>query len=233
MDDFASTFTPAPGPPAGAYSAPPPKAPTDPNAPPSFLGVPYPTYQQAYDPSSMSMMDYLQSIMPQNDAGYNKLKSDALNQGQSNWLGMTLANNDLGMQDKKQHAMLENAGQTAQARDQLASIGGISSGARERVAEQGQKNYMGMSQDLDRQNTLADMSARVTDEGNKVSQLGQLTTAEEGKVKDWEGARQSDITNTTAEKQRANDYNMNLYSTKMQTMAAEDQARATENSGKK
>lgn len=193
----------------------------------------YPQYQSTYDPSTQSMTAYLQSIMPQYDAGYQQLKSDALNKGQSGWLNMTLDANDAKLQDQKEHAMLQNAGQTASARDNLASIGGLTSGARERVAEQGQKNFMGMSQDLSRQSDLSDLSARGTDEQNKVSQLGQLTTAEEGKQKDWENARQQDITNQQTETGRLNEYNMNLYNTKMTALAADRQAQATENSGKK
>lgn len=192
-----------------------------------------PGYTAAYDPNTMSMTKELQSLYPQYSQGFNMLRDQALNKGPSGWLTATKQANAGQAANDREHAMVENQGNTASARDQLASIGGLTSGARERVAEQGQKNYMNMSQGLTRDENLNNLNAGVTDQSNHLKQLSDLTGQEEGKMKDWESAKQTDIGNTMAETQRVNDYNMALYQRKMETWAADKQANATENSGKK
>lgn len=192
-----------------------------------------PQYQAGYDPNTMSMTKNLQSISPQYSQGFNQMRDEALRKGPSAWLNMSKANNALGLQTKKEAAEAEQLSGTAQSRDQLASIGGLTSGARERTAEQGQKNLMAMDQDLSRQETQSDLSMGVQDESNRVGQLNNLTTAEEGKQKDWQTAAAADVTNAISEKARLNDYNMKQYQARMDALAANNQANATANSGKK
>lgn len=193
----------------------------------------HPDYHAAYDPNTMSMTGNLKSLMPQFDQGFNKYRDEALNNGPSAWLNMSRSKNALDMQGAKEKMALENAGQTASARDNLASIGGLSSGARERTAEQGQKNYMAMSQDLSRQGTVADMGLGVQDESNRIGKLQNLTGMEETKMNDWQNAKGQDVSNAMNENRAQNEFAMNMYNTQMTALAAQRQAEATENSGKK
>lgn len=173
-------------------------------------------------PQFDSMADDFTASQGQYSNGLNALRDQALRKGPSQWLSMNLFQNALKQSDAKEKGMLENAGATAKARDALAAGGGLSGGARERVEEQGQKNYMSMSQDLSRQGNMADLGMRVQDEANREGAVGALTGAEETKQKDWLTAKQTDYQNQ-----------LDIYKTQMEAIAAERQAQATENAGKK
>lgn len=193
----------------------------------------YPGYQTAYDPMSMSATKSLEELYPQFNKGFNVLRDEALRKGPSNWLSMSLTNQALKSRDKKEKATLETAGQTAKAHDALAAIGGLSSGARERVQEQGQKNVMSMNQDLSRSDSLGELDMQVADEGNRVDKLNKVTGLEMGHLKEWENAKSRDTDLAMREKERLSQYNMDIYKTRMEAMASQRQAEATENSGKK
>lgn len=173
-------------------------------------------------PEFDSMADNFTQSEGKYSNGLNALRDTALRKGPSQWLSMSLFQNALKQSDAKEKGMLENAGATAKARDALAAGGGLSGGARERVEEQGQKNYMSMAQDNSRQGTMADLGMRVQDESNRGAAVGALTNAEEAKQKDWLTAKQTDYQNQ-----------LDIYKTQMESIAAERQAQATENSGKK
>lgn len=192
-----------------------------------------PAYVPSYDPNTMSMTGNLKELYPEYTKGFNAFRDQALRKGPSQWLNMSRAANALKMQDAREKAQLETAGDTASAMDNLAASGGLSSGARERVQEQGQKNVMSMSQDLTRQGNLADLNMSVQDETNRVAELGSLTGMEDTKLKDWTTAKNQDVTNVSNERQRLNDYNLRKYQARMEALAAERQAQATENAGKK
>lgn len=191
-----------------------------------------PGYVQAYDPSTMSQSDYLSSIAPQYDQGFNAFRDQALSKGPSNWLTMSGQGQDLQSQTAKESAQREANASTAQAQDQLAMKGGLSSGARERTVESGQKNLLGMEQDINRTNNQNKLNLGIQDQSNKLSMLGQLPGMENQKQSQWMNAKNADITNQTAETGRLNSYNQNLYDQRMQAAASERQAEATENSGK-
>lgn len=156
------------------------------------------------------------------DSGLNQLRSDALNKGPSALTQLSLYQQALQDAALRQKGMAQNASQTAGAEDNLAASGGMSSGARERVQEQGQKNYMSMAQNVDQQQILGGLGLRAQGEATQNQQLGQLTTDEQQQQQMWLTAKQQDYQNQ-----------LSVYQTQMQSIAAEDQAQATENSGKK
>lgn len=192
-----------------------------------------PGYTAAYDPNQMSLTNYLGDLYGQNSEGYNQFKEEALRKGPSSWLNMNLLAGDLQEQTQREGAQRESNAATAGAMDKIASSGGMSSGARERAAESGAKNYLGMSQDLQRQGNMNDLNMRITDEGNRINMMTQLPGMEQNRVSTWEQARQADINNQMQEVSRLNQYNQDLYKSRLEAAAAERQARATENSGKK
>lgn len=192
-----------------------------------------PGYQSAYNPNTMSMMDYLQKTAPQYDSGYNEFKSQATSKAPSAWYNISRNLGDLKEKDLKDKGAQDVAGANAKARGDLAAQGGLTSGARERIAEQGQKSYLSMAQDTGRQGLQNDLQLGITDAGNKMQMLGQLPGMEQNRLNMFETARQNDISNQMNETQRQNQYNMDVYGKKMDAIAAEKQAQATENSGKK
>lgn len=190
-----------------------------------------PNYITAYDPATMSLTDYLQGKY--DHSGYDQFKAEAMRKGPSAWA--TLAKQSQGAQvsDQREKGAAQTNAQTAQAMDEVAARGGLSSGARERAATEGSKNYLSMSQDLTRQQNLNNMQIGMNDEQNRIQELSQVPGMEQGQAQMWEGAKQQDTANTLAENERRNSYNSNVYNQQMQAWGANRQAQATENAGKK
>lgn len=226
--------TPAPVVPANPLAMAPPKpaSPFDPNWMPGEYGMTptRPDYAQAYDPKTMSLTDYLGGKY--NSAGYDKFKSEAMRTGPSAWAKLAKMDQDTQAAFKRDQGAGESNAATAQAMDQLASRGGLSSGARERAATEGAKNHLAMSQDIGRQQTLNGMQIGMNDEQNRVQQLSQLPGMEQNQATMWEGAKQQDYANTIAENDRRNKYNSDIYGQQMSAWGANRQAQATERSGK-
>ncbi len=152
---------------------------------------------------------------PLGGAGYDTLKGRALNPGQSAWLGLAKQQNQALSENQQEQAVNSNAGQTASAMDNLAMQGGLSSGARERIAEGGVKSASDARQGINRQASINDLQAGMTDAEDKNKMLSMLPGLENQKT------------------QSLNDANMAKYHEQMQAWAAGRQADATENSGKK
>lgn len=198
-----------------------------------FDQIQAPGYTGAYDPNSMGMLDYLKQISPEYSKGYEKFKGEALRTGPSDWLNMSQMQNRLKEQGSRENAQRESNAATAGSLSKLATQGGLSSGARERAVESGAKNYLGMSQDIARNSDLNDLGLQIQDQTNKVGMLQALPGMEMGRMENWEKAKAADVDNQMKEVERLNKYNMDLYNKRMEAAAAERQARATENSGKK
>lgn len=216
---------------SGAQSATP--IPFDPNWMPNSYGMTptRPDYIVGYDPKTMSLSDYLSGKYDQ--SGMNAFREQALRKGPSAWATLSKQQQAALQGNQRESGAKEVASQTAQAEDNLASRGGLSSGARERAATEGSKNYLAMSQDLARQGNLNDLQIGVNDEQNRIQQLGMLPGMEMQQAGMFEDARGKDIANTTAENARRNAYNQNIYDQQMGAWGANRQAQATENAGKK
>ena len=146
---------------------------------------------------------------------YENLISQATSPGDSPWAIKSKNALDLGTKDALDKARATTAGTTAQAMDGLASRGGLSTGARERIQEGGQKSFLDMSQNLNKANDLNFANMQVQDANQKNNMLSAATTAELAKARDM------------------NDYNMRKYEADMGAWAADKTAKATANSGKK
>lgn len=146
---------------------------------------------------------------------YKDLKGSAMNKSMNPWATLAIARQKKSMADTLEKGTKRVAGQTAGEEASLAMRGGMSSGARERIAEEGGKNFMDMSQELGKQGTLNEMQIGISDAENKMKLKGQAAGME------------------AADTQARNAYEENLYNQRMNAWAADRQARATENSGKK
>ncbi len=210
----------------------------------SMAGAPgAPSYSPGFDPNTMSMAgdvnDRLNKIVADPRA-LNKFRGEALRMNPSSWARLQYDKQFADESNMKDRARGESAAATAGAESQLAARGGLSSGARERIARKGASDTLAMTQDVGRTGNMNRMQIDINDEQNRIQQLSQLPGMENNlfqqnmqKENLWEQARRSDIGNVTAENARRQSFNQNLYQQQMSAWAAQQQARATENSGKK
>lgn len=202
-----------------------------------------PDYKPSYDRLSMGMqpgLDAQLAALNTDRRGINKYREEALRSGPSTWAQLASAQQDELARQARGQAVAENMGQMAGARSQLAMRGGINSGARERIATSGMRNAMDASQNALRQANANKMQIGINDEQNRMNQLQALPGMENtavqpdlDRIKLWGQGRQFDVQNQIGETDKENLFNMNRYQQQMQAWAANKQANATENSGKK
>lgn len=159
-----------------------------------YNGINLPGYTSLYDPNSA----YAQLANRTGPSPYAMLATSQQNQ---------IANN------AKENSAVQANAQEAQADDNLAMQGGLTSGARERSAQEGAKNYLSMAQNADRQSNLNNMQIGINDEQNRISMLG------------------TDNQNQINDKQAQSQYNQWLSGQQNQAVAANEQAKATQNTG--
>lgn len=135
--------------------------------------------------------------------GYKATASNALNPGPSAWADLANRQQDMIGSNTLDKAAQSVAGQTAGADASLAANGGLSSGARERIAEGGAKNMAATAEDTSRQTGLNKMQIGMNDQTNKMQQLGSL-----------------------------NNMDMSNYQNQLQAWGANQTANAMSNSGK-
>lgn len=199
----------------------------------NVMVAPYPTFNPSFNMGTQSDVANLQQISPQYSQGFNALRSQALNQGPSTWLNMSQMQNQMKMEDALNKGHQSVAAATAGGENALAAGGGLSSGARERLQEQGGVNTMNMDQGVQRTGMEQNLGLESQDQSNRVSQLNNLVSDENTKQGQWNQAFQSDVTNQQHNVDQQNQFNMNQYNTQMQAWGAQQQANATANSGKK
>lgn len=157
-----------------------------------------PSYQSARGyqntPSTTGNAMFDMQATPGFAEGYDPANTNA-------WMGQ-MGNQQTQMRNQQmgQGAQSVAAG-TAKAMDELAGSGGLSSGARERVQEMGQKNLMNMNQTLQTQGM------------NNAMNLGIQ-------------GQQMNMTGLGNEASGLNAFNQNLYNQRMGAAAAERQAQA-------
>jgi hypothetical protein len=196
-----------------------------------FDKMPTPGYAPGYDPNSMGMESKYKELMPQFSGGLNKVREAATMKGPSPWaMLMQNKNNLLAQTNKESAARSANAG-TAESLSQLASSGGLTSGARERAIEAGQKNKLGMQQDLTRQNMLSNLTADIQDQSERNNLLSMVPGMEQNQMNGWLNAFGQDGKNQMSEMDKLNQFNQNLYNQRMAAAAAKMQADATRAAG--
>jgi hypothetical protein len=199
-------------------------------------------YSPGYDPKTMGMMPELQmklDALNMDKRGLDKFRLEALRQGPSAWAKLARKDQALQAMDARERGAEAARGQSAQAMDDLASRGGLTSGARERIATEGAKNYLNMGQNVARQQNQNNLQIGMNDEQNRITQLSQLPGMEVQamqpdfqKLQLWGQGRQFDVGNQINENKSKNAFDMGQYEQKMKAWAADRQAQATEKAGK-
>lgn len=182
-----------------------------------------PNYAASYDPSMAQLPGYEQHVA-QNSAGYNKFKNNAMSETPSPWAGLAGQTNQQNATNAMDKGAGTVAGAAAGAMDRLAAGGGLSSGARERVAESGAKNLVDMNQGIAQNMNTNAANIGLQDAQMKQQELSQLPGMEFNMNNAWQGIRGGDQNNALTENQNKNAFNLTKY-------AAGQQAQATANSG--
>lgn len=166
-----------------------------------------------YDSSGKPIQPNYQSQLDSDT--YRKMKSRFDSSGNSPWANIaTSRQNDMAEQQKQELAH-RTQGQVAGSLDKLSAVGGLSSGARERTVQGGQKDYMSGVQNINNALGTNLLNISMQDAQGKDAIGKGLMAAEMG---DLSGL---------------NNYNQSKYQADMQAWAANQQANATANSGKK
>jgi hypothetical protein len=193
-------------------------------------GIQYASYVPGWN-SQDALAGKYQNFVDANSSGFNQEKSESESAAPTGWAtAERLRQNQLSMEQRDAGAQ-QVGGQTAQADDALAAQGGLGSGARERVAEGGAKNYIGMEQGIDTSAINNDLQIGSTDESNKLSMLNNVAGQEQQRSANWMQANQYDEGQQTAEAGRLNAWNQMTTQQQNAAYAATQQANATADSG--
>lgn len=200
-------------------------------------------YKPLYDPFSMSSQSYAKGQLDplhMDTQGLDKYRQEALRTGPSTWAKLSGQMQDQQAISERSRAAAAAAGAGADARSQLAMRGGLDSGGRMSLAKAQMRNQMQGQQDISQQKGQNMLQIGINDEQNRISQLGQIPGLEAQamapqlqKAQMGIQANQFDIGNQVKNASALNDYNSNQYNQKMQAWAANKQANATANAGKK
>lgn len=210
-----------------------PTSPMMPQAAPAY--DPAKANDAAYD-AAMSIMpdrpDYMSSV---DSSGhlldqYSLMKSDigktmssrATSTEASPWAQIARASLNTQTQGALDQADQQGAQSGANARDQMSQYGGLSEGARERIASTGARATALNKNAIERNATTNDQQIGMQDAQMKQGLMGQVATMQ-----------QADDANALQGVGAKNTYNQNLYDQQMKAWAANKQADATAKSGKK
>lgn len=198
-----------------------------------------PDYQTLLDPTTGLLKDQYQmhvdSLDPSKWEGYSAYKNQALGTGPSPWATMMLEKQGLEEQGQKGAAAAQAQSGMAAARSALGMRGGLSAGARERIALQGSRNLLSGRQQVSGAGALNRLGIGAQDQQNKTSMLGNLMNSEAdiGKFNTNLQGKNSEfnIMRSLEEKRAKDSQDLQVYQEQMKKWAADRQATATENSG--
>lgn len=197
-----------------------------------------------------------------NTQGLEAIRSRALQTGMSPWANMMMERQGVEEAGARDTTTKSNARAGVEAMNDLAMRGGLSGGARERLALQTKRGGEEALQGVARQGMLDRLGIQTTDEDKKTQMLMQLPGMEVQALQpelqktsmwqslaDSESGRKADldiknrayqseiekinIANALGEKKAADEDRLRRYEEQMKTWAANKQAEATANSGGK
>lgn len=198
-----------------------------------------PEYNSLIDPATgLLKKEYTMQVGtldPSKLEGYQALKGEALRTGPSKWAQLQAQ-----LQNTQRSADMDRAaGQAmsgaATARSGLAMRGGLSSGARERIALGASRNLIDARQGVGRQATVNALNLASTDEQNRLGTLKGFNESEMGLSKYntdlGNKEKEFNITRALDERARAEADKLEKYKAELSKWGAGQQATATANSG--
>lgn len=185
--------------------------------------------------------------------GLNKFRDEALRDGPSAWQNLMLERQKLEEQQGRDDVGALSSSQAAQARSALATRGGLTSGAAERLAGGASREAMMARQRLAGEGMRSRADISTQDEANRIAQLSQLPGMEVQSLQPaiaraniWQSGQRDILTGQQSNRQ-ADQWNIEQaldeqkakreqeqarWRDQTTNRAAERQATATENSGK-
>ncbi len=149
----------------------------------------------------------------------DKFRDEALRKGPSAWSTMQNRSIDANTMNAKNQIAAGSQGSAATARGQLATHGGLTGGARERIARGSTQSALSMTQDANNQGNMNKMQTGINDEQNRIQQLGMVPAMQNTQ-------NQFDMQAGMANTQGYNTFNQNNYSDAMAAWGADRTANA-------
>lgn len=183
---------------------------------------------------------------PSKMEGYSAYKGEALRSGPSQWAKLMQEQQNIQRMGNMEKASRQAWAGAAQARGQLAMRGGLSSGARERIAQQSAHDLLGARQDIGRAANADNLKLLTDDESNRLknlqnftgmeSDLGKYNIDQQGKQDIFNIQNKAKVADynigKALEEKRAQDiWNMTNYQEQLKKFGAEGQSNAIQNSG--
>ena len=147
------------------------------------------------------------------------LKEQAFSQGQSPWAKMQMDKQRQEQMSGMDVAAKQGVGAMAQGQSQLAMSGGLSTGARERMARSGSRDLMMAKQGIGRQGISERLNIGSQDIDRKQSMLSDFANAENA-------AQQQNIGRLTTDVGSLNDYQAKRYGKQMEAWGTKQSADA-------
>ena len=167
--------------------------------------------------------------------GFQELKKRVMTQGPSAYAQMMLEKQKLEEGQQKDMAARQAQSAAAQARSQLAMKGGMSSGARERLAMGGARDLMMQRQNVASQGQLSRAGLLAEDEAQRMKLLPGFA---EGEAKIAEGnlglqnkAQEWNIMRALEEKRAKDAQDLDVYKEQIKKWGSEKEAAATSRGG--
>lgn len=198
-----------------------------------------PEYQSLLDPAT-GMMKTQYNMNPNKiDAnsleGMAAMKNMALGQGPSQWAQLMMQQQGMQEAGQKDQAATQAASGAAQARGAMAMRGGISSGARERLAGGSARDLLFAKQGIANQGNQSRLGINIEDQSQRNKMLSQFSEGE-AKLAGYNNdlsnkAQQYNIEGALTEKRAKDAQDLTVYQEQLKKWAAEKQADATAKSG--
>lgn len=165
-------------------------------------------------------------------SGLDAFKHEAMRSGPSSWATQANTQQDLLQKNALNSGAKSAAGQNAQAENALAMRGGLTSGAQERIATEGNKNMLSMAQNATNQSNQNRTQIGINDEQNRVQELGMLPGMQTSVYQAGLAPQFQKAAMLQGDAQSQNAFNSNAYNQQMAAFGANQTANAIAGSGK-
>lgn len=198
-----------------------------------------PEYQSLLDPATGMMQSQYQieggQIDPTKLEGLTAFKARALGEGPSSWAKLMLEQNEADKKGRLDSAVKQAASSQAGARSGLAMRGGLSMGARERLAAGGMKDLLMARQGVASDANKGRLGILTSDEDTKNKFLMQLpgmeTDLQKYNIGQKDKSKEFNIMRALEEKRAKDVQSLEVYKEQQKKWASDRQAEATQNSG--
>lgn len=184
-----------------------------------------PEFKSLIDPATGLLKD--QYNVKLDERGLNAFRDRALSQGPSAWQNLALEKQKLDESALKDSTLQQGSSAAAQARSALASRGGLSGGAAERLAKDQMRNQMSGLQNVGFQGQQARANIGLQDEQMKNQFLQALPGQELAALQ----PQQFNIQNAINQNRDLNTANLSAYKDQMAAYGAKQQANAMRGTG--